>query len=201
MEKLIQVNCDKAKTMIYASDSVKFINKSVSSIEAFNDVINKKVSLVDKGELLYKDMKKLTFDGLTVDPHVGMKLGNSVSDITFINEVDRDEFIKYITEMKGWVKKETQLKPLNAVMWDLAGFIFTPIFAYVMFDKALEIEAGTFVSSDGNSRAERQSRFYDSILVVVGSNGVLIIASVILLYLGYSIYKKYQNPPIVISYE
>jgi hypothetical protein len=201
MEKLIQVNCDKAKTMLYTDDGVRFISKSVSSIDEFNEVMNKKVTLVDKGELLYKDMKKITFEGLTVDPHAGMKIGNSVSDITFVNEVDKDEFIKYIIEMKGWVKKETQLKPLNAVKWDLAGFIFTPIFAYVMYVRAMEITAGTYIADDGNSRSERKSRFFDSILEMIGSSGVLIISGLILLYLGFSIYKKYQNPPIAISYE
>lgn len=201
MEKLIQVNCDKAKTMLYAEDGVRFISKSVNSLAEFNEIINKKVTLVDKGELLYKDMKKLTFDGLTVDPHVGMKLGNSVSDITFTNDVDRDEFIKHIAEMKGWTKKETQLTPLNAVKWDLLGFVLTPIFAYVMYGMALEIEAGTHISAEGFSKSDRKSRFFDSILETIGSTGVLIIATLILLYLGYNIYKKYQNPPIVISYE
>ncbi|HMR90008.1 MAG TPA: hypothetical protein PKD51_17725 [Saprospiraceae bacterium] len=201
MEKLVQVNCDKAKTMLYAEDGVKFISKSVSSIDEFNEIMNKKVTLVDKGELLFKDMKKITFDGFTVDPHVGMKLGNSVSDITFTNESDKEEFIKYISEMKGWSKKETQLTPLNAAKWDLVGFILTPIFAYVMYGRTLEMEAGTFVSVEGNSRSDRKSRFFDSILETIGSTGVLIIAALVLLYFGYSIYKKYQNPPIVISYE
>lgn len=201
MEKLVQVNCDKAKTMLYAEDGVKFISKSVSSIDEFNEIMNKKVTLVDKGELLFKDMKKITFDGFTVDPHVGMKLGNSVSDITFTNESDKEEFIKYISEMKGWSKKETQLTPLNAAKWDLVGFILTPIFAYVMYGRTLEMEAGTFVSVEGNSRSDRKSRFLDTILETIGSTGVLIIAALVLLYFGYSIYKKFQNPPIVISYE
>ncbi len=201
MEKLIQVNCEKAKSMLYAEDGVRFINKSVSSIEEFNDVINKKMTMVDKGELLYKDMKKVTFDGLTVDPHVGMKLGNSVSDITFNNELDRDEFIQHITGIKGWVKKETQLTPINAAKWDLAGFVVTPIFAYVIYCLALKIEAGTHIAAEGYSKSDRKSRFFDSMIEMIGSNGVLIIAALILLYLGYSIYKKYQNPPIVTSYE
>jgi len=201
IEKIIQVSNEKAKSMLYTKDGVQFINKSVNSIDDFNDIINKKMTLVDKGELLYKDMKKITFDGLTVDPNVGMKIGNSVSDITFTNELERDEFINYISEMKGWTKKETQLTPLNAIKWDLAIFIFTLIFGYAMYGRAVEIEAGTFVSEDGNSKADRKSRFFDFILEMVGSIGVLIIACLVLLYLGYSIYKKYQNPPITISYE
>lgn len=201
MNKVISVDNDKAKSMIYYDEGVRFINKSVDSVEAFNEIFNKKLSLTDKGELKYQDMKKLTLNGLVVNPHTKMKLGNSVSDVSFTNENDRDEFIEHVSNLKGWSKKETQLTPLNAAKWDLAGFIITPVMAYFFYNKALKIEVGTLMETSGFSKAARQSRLFDSIMETIGSKGVLIVAVLIFAYLGYSVYKKYKNPPVSISYE
>lgn len=202
MNKIVEVGNEKAKAMIYTLDGVRFINKNVDSVDAFNEIFDKKLTMTDKGELLFSDMKKLNINGLTVDPNAGMKLGNSVSDITFKNENDLNEFVNHVSNLKGWSRKEKQSTIFNAIKWDVLGLIFTPIAAIYARSKALEIESGTFINDvDGYSKANRNERFFNNILETIGSTGVTVIALLVFAYLAYSIYNKYRNPPILVSYE
>lgn len=202
MNKVIKVTNEKAKSLIYTENSVRFIGKEVESIEKFNEIFNKKISMVDKGELKFSDMKKLTVNNLTVNPHAGMKLGNSVSDISFLNESDKEEFIAHVSNIKGWSKKEVLSSPFNAIKWYLFGIVVTPVVAYFMRGRALEMEAGTYISAnDGYSRSDRRGRMADNIVEMIGSTGLVIIASLVLVFFAYMIYKSYKNPPLLVSYE
>lgn len=201
-DRVIEVANEKAKSMIYTDEGVRMINKKVSSVEEFNEVYDKKISLVDKSELLFADMKKLSLDGLKVDPNVGFKFGNSVSDIVFNNQSDMDEFIKHISSVKGWSRVEKQSSVFNAIKWDITGLVVAPIIGFVLRGMALDIESGNFVSDNvGNSRSDRKGRMLESIVEMVGSTGILIIAILATAYFAYSAYKKYQNPPTLVSYE
>lgn len=202
MNKVIEVGNEKAKSMIYTPTSVRFINKKVESIEAFNEIFDKKLTLTDKGEILFSDMKKLEISNLTVDPNAGMKFGNSVSDIEFKNADDLQEFVNYVSQIKGWSKVEKQLSPLNAIKWDVLGLIVAPIATYFFRGMALDMENGVFTSSaDGYSKSERRTRTFENILEMIGSTGILIIGILVIAYFAYSIYKKYHNPPVLVSYE
>jgi hypothetical protein len=201
MDKVIKVANEKAKSMIYTNDGVRFIDKDVDTVEKFNEVFEKKISLTNKGELNFRDMKKLSMDELTVDPHVGMKLGNSVSDIVFKFEADRDEFMNHVSNLKGWSRKEVQSSPLNAMKWSLLGLVVTPFAGNYVRNMALQMEVGTFVGETGTGRSARKAKSFQSLVEMVGSTGVTIIALIALAYFIYSCYSLYKNPPMLVTYE
>ena len=202
--KVIEVSGEKIESLVLAENELQLLNKYFTNIEDFKEQWNKKLTLTTKNKIEYSTIKSITKEDAEDDVIVKYSGALGIAKackIKFTIDQDREDFYTFLQEQKGFTRTEVRLSSLQAsksLLISLAIGIAFSIFAYF---QAVEVTSPDFIESDDTGRSANKARMFHSIVRFLGPNGVLLVALVLIGFLGYKIWNRYKNPPIQLKFE
>ena len=196
--QVIKVSGEKIESLVLGENAIQLADKAFASIEEFQETWNKKLTLVSKSEIKYDSIKSISKeeneDEVVVKSSIGMGIPGETK-FAFANSGDKDAFFDFF-QQKGFTRTDDNLSPMKSAMPYIWGLLASIAISSYAFFEAMSMSAGTFVENEGNSRSARKSRFFDSIIEALGTNGVLLIGLGATAYIAYLAWKRFKNPPM-----
>lgn len=195
----IKVSGEKIECLVVGENSIQLADKAFSSIEEFNETWNKTMTLVSKSEIKYESIKSISKeeneDEVVVKASGAMGIP-SETKFAFVNNSNKDAFFNFFQGQKSFIRTDDTLSPMKSAMPYIWGLLASIAISSYAFFEAMSMNAGTFVATEGNSRGARKSRFFDSIIEMLGTNGVLLLGLGASAFIGYLAWKRFKNPPM-----
>jgi hypothetical protein len=197
--KIISVTGEKIKSLVLAENELQLLNKGFSTIEEFKEQFDKTLTLVSKTKIDYSDIKHITKE--SSDEQVVIKYSGSLGisrecKIEFDIDADREEFYSFLQEQKKFKRTDETMTTLNALKPLLIGLAITLAIAIFGYIQAIDVASPDFIENDDDSRSGRRARLFNSVVRLLGPNGVLLIGTAIVGFILYKIWNRYKNPPI-----
>jgi hypothetical protein len=197
--QIIRASGNKVECLVLAENTIQLMSKVFNSLDEFNEAWNKTLTLATKSEIKYdaiKSISKEEGEDEVLIKYKGLAGMTSEEKLTFPKSSDRDAFYDFFQTEKGFVRTDETMSPLKSVMPYLGGLGVTLLATAYGYYQSVEMANGQFIMEDGYSRAARRRNFIDSIIGMLGTNGVLLLGLGISVYIGYLIWNRYKNPPV-----
>jgi hypothetical protein len=192
-EKLFKVNGSKISTLVCTHDALLLSSQSFDTVEDFNKAWPKTLSLATKTEIKYRSIKSVTKedqeDTLMIKYKAALNMPGECA-FSFEDKTDAEIFYNFLEKEQYFTRIEQRLSPVKAALPYVIGLLFTigiTIFAHF---QAIEIANGT-VDESGS----RKTRMFNNIIALIGDKGVWTIGGLVSVYILYTIWKRYTNPP------
>ncbi|HRI62519.1 MAG TPA: hypothetical protein PK228_22415 [Saprospiraceae bacterium] len=183
------------KSMMLSPEGLRLCNKRFDTPEAFLEKFAKGGGLMNTVITVEFDkVKHFTHreNSKALDiSHKGMGLGMP-GDIEFENgETDVHNVMTYLEKVLGYRRTEAQLGAWKAILPNIFYVALAILFTWVMYGMATNPEQEEF-----SGRRQWFGELMDGFSKMVGPYGVLAIGIGVTGFLGWQLWKKYQNPPV-----
>jgi hypothetical protein len=195
--RLFAVSGNKISSLLIDDDSLKFSSSKFTSADEFREGWNKKISLSTKTEVKFDKIKSVRKEENDEDIMIKYKTVVGVTgecEFKFENQSDNYVFFDYLQKVQLYQKVNEKLSPFKAIKGFLTGLGITIAIIVFCYFHALDMANGTAEESHSG-----KGRMLNKIVEILGDKGVLIVGGAITAYLIYQIYKRYKNPPNMVS--
>ncbi len=197
--QVIKVSGEKLECLVLAEGAIQLMCKLVASIDEFNELWNKKLTLVTKNEIIYEDIKSISKEEGEEQILIKSKLALGIpgeTNVTFDNPEDRESFYHFFQTEKGFIRTDDTLSPFKSAMPYIGGLALSLGATTFGYYRSLQMVGGELSDPEGHSRSDRRERMLNSIIETLGSNGILALGLSISAYIAYKIWDRYKNPPV-----
>lgn len=193
IDKVFPITSKKLSAFIVDEQSILFSSQRKNSFDAFKEEFAKKITLATKHEVKYEEIISITKEESEFDLHLSYKgtLGiTNELEFTFSNADDYEVFLTYLEQKRFFTRTYETLSPFNAIRSQLIWLFISILITIFSYDRAIDIaEEGVDESARG------RFRLYSYLIEFLGDKGVIAVGSIVIMYLGYNIWKRYSNPP------
>lgn len=193
IDKLFPITSKKLSAFIVDEQSILFSSQRKNSFDAFKEEFAKKITLATKHEVKYEEIISITKEESEFNLHLSYKgtLGiTNELEFTFSNADDYEVFLTYLEQKRFFTRTYETLSPFNAIRSQLIWLFISILITIFSYDRAIDIaEEGVDESARG------RFRLYSYLIEFLGDKGVIAVGSIVIMYLGYNIWKRYSNPP------
>lgn len=193
IDKVFPITSKKLSAFIVDDQSILFSSQRKDSFEAFKEEFAKKITLATKHEVKYDEIISITKEESEFDLHLTYKatLGiTNVLDFTFSNPNDYEIFLTYLEQKIFFTRTYETLSPFNAIKTQLIWLFLSILGTIYSYDRAIEI------AKEGvDESAKGKFKLYSYLVEFLGDKGVIAVGAIVIIYLGYNIWKRYSNPP------
>lgn len=196
-EKVFKITGQSVANFIIDGNSIKMMNKSFDSFEAFNEEWAKKLSLAHKTEIKLDKIKIIKKENDSNDVIISYKyLGFFPMEAEFSFDIpgEFDEFCQYFVKVLFFKFENGQLSPFKAIKNYLIGLLMATVAGVFCYIQAVEIASGKEVGTGSG-----KSKLFNTIIGALGEMGVLAISLAGISFILYKIWTRYQKPPIQTS--
>ena len=183
------------KSMMLSPEGLRLCNKRYDTPEAFREKFAKGGGLLNTVITVEFDKVKYfthreNSKALGIS-HKGMGLGMP-GDIEFEEgETDVHNVMTYLEKVLGYRRTEAQLSAGKAILPNVFYVAFAILATWVLFGMANDPNPAEF-----NGRRQWAGQLADSFSKTIGPIGVLVLGMGITGFLGWQLWKKFNNPPV-----
>lgn len=193
IDKVFSVSGSKISSMVVDEDSLKFSGSSYNSLPNFQENWGKKLTLTNKVEIKYNDMKSIKKEDSSDEIKVSYtSIGVLPNEVlfSFKNADETDVFFDYLVKRQYFQKSSEQLSVFKAIRSYLYWLIITIGITWVGYYMALGINERV-----PHEPTRAKARLFYEIVKILGVEGVIIVGVLIASFIFYKIWARYQNPP------
>ena len=193
IDKVFPITSKKLSAFIVDDQRILFSSQRKDSFNAFKEEFAKKITLATKYEVKYEEIISITKEESEFDLHLTYKgtLGiTNELEFTFSNADDYEVFLTYLEQKRFFTRNYETLSPFNAIRSQLIWMFISILVTIFSYDRAMDI------AKEGIDESAR-GRFilYSYLVEFLGDKGVIAVGAIVIIYLGYNIWKRYTNPP------
>jgi len=196
---IFNVSGEKIASLHITDTSFQFSSASFKDTSAFEEAWQKTLTLNTKTEVKFDKITSITKEDN--DNEICINYKNSLGlpsscNFSFDNEADTIIFFDFLTTHLQLNQTEEKLSPFKAItshLFWLAFIVGATAFAYYM---ALEMANGE-VSEGGRGKV----RAFKALIEVLGEKGVLAVGGIVVVIMGYFIWKRVEKPPVLIKFQ
>lgn len=193
IDKVFPITSKKLSAFIVDEQSILFSSQRKNSFDAFKEEFAKKITLATKHEVKYEEIISITKEESEFNLHLSYKgtLGiTNELEFTFSNADDYEVFLTYLEQKRFFTRTYETLSPFNAIRSQLIWLFISILITIFSYDRAIDI------AKEGVDESARgRFRLYSYLIEFLGDKGVIAVGSIVIMYLGYNIWKRYSNPP------
>ena len=191
--QIFKVGGYKIKTISLISDEIRLLDFHASSFDDFNTVWenpsteNKQIIKYDNIKSISNEEKnnKITIEKLDENKPI-------ITEIGFLSIDETNRFLNFFQFEKNFTRTDNRLSPSEALVPDIWYLLFGVVATIFFYFQSAALNA----NPDVHSRTFKRT-ILKSILLALGPNGVLFIGVSFGLIIGYSLWKRYSNPPVI----
>lgn len=201
-QKIILVDGEKIESMVLAENEIQLLNKTFDSMEEFDAAWKKKITLTNKVKIEYSEIKSITKEEAEEEIEIkySSSLGTKTCKITFQDNEDRSAFYAFLIDEKGFARTDERISAFAASKTLLISLVVVAAIAVFGYLEAVAMQSPDFVENDSSSRSGRRARLFHSVLGYLGPNGTLLVGLAIVGFIGYKLWMRYTNPPVVTKF-
>lgn len=182
------------KSMMLSPEGLLLSSKRFDTPEAFREGFAKGGLLATMTTASYDKIKSFSSHGnnktLSVN-HKGIGLGMP-GDLNFENgATDVHNILTYLEKVQGYNRTEAQMGAGKAILPNVFYVAFSLLCTFGMYGMANDPNPAEF-----SGRRQWAGQLADSLSKSIGPVGVLLLGIGITGFLGWQLWKKYQNPPV-----
>ncbi len=185
---LVHLVSEKFKTLVYSSNSLRFVDKNIASLEDFEKTWEKKLTTAIKMEIPLDSILQI-FKNSDSEGYFVKTNGRYFSKyhIQFIKKEDQENFINFLKTNLKFTYSEEPLSNKKDILLSIFYLFLILVFTYFMYNMACKETMGELVDPVGYSKTDRNNRFFNFIVRFLGKPGILILG------IGGFIYTFYKN--------
>lgn len=185
---LVHLVSEKFKTLVYSSNSLRFVDKNIASLEDFEKTWEKKLTTAIKMEIPLDSILQI-FKNSDSEGYFVKTNGRYFSKyhIQFIKKEDQENFINFLKTNLKFTYSEEPLSNKKDILLSIFYLFLILVFTYFMYSMACKETMGELVDPVGYSKTDRNNRFFNFIVRFLGKPGILILG------IGGFIYTFYKN--------
>jgi len=193
IDRVFPITSKKLSAFIVDEQSILFSSQRKNSFEAFKEEFAKKITLATKYEVKYEDIISITKEESEFDLHLTYKGALGITnelEFTFSKSDDYEVFLTYLEQKRFFTRTYETLSPFNAIRSQLIWLFLSILGTIFFYDRAIDI------AKEGVDESERgKVRVLNYLIEFLGDKGVIAVGALLIIYLGYNIWKRYTNPP------
>jgi hypothetical protein len=201
LNTLLSVSGTKVQSLVINDISFRFIDKSYNSIEDFEAGWGKSLNLATKQEIKLDKIKKITSeagdDDITL-AYKGMIAGASQT-FSFSDPAQKETFFRFMETELGYRREEETLTSFKAIQGQVGIMAFLLAVIGYALKIASDMEAGAYEATEGYSRSSRNARFFENIVQMLGTTGLIVAGLLVIGIFGYIIRQRLKNPPVKVT--
>lgn len=193
IDKVFPITSKKLSAFIVDEQSILFSSQRKNSFDAFKEEFAKKITLATKHEVKYEEIISITKEESEFDLHLSYKRTLGITnelEFTFSNADDYEVFLTYLEQKRFFTRTYETLSPFNAIRSQLIWLFISILITIFSYDRAIDID-----KEGVDESARGRFRLYSYLIEFLGDKGVIAVGSIVIMYLGYNIWKRYSNPP------
>src|SRR5687768_6481315 len=202
MENIIyEISGAHMKSLMLTNDEIWVSSGSHSTVEKLEKSANSTGLMQSGQKISLASIYQITFNERSSSVKfffVNAKGKNDNLNIAFDSKERANEVANFIGNKLGLTRNVNEESKIKAMLPNALGLLIAIICTYAI---------GTVESADeiNTDSVRGKNRLGASILrklhETIGQTGILILGTLIVLYLAYTIYKRYNNPAKVITYS
>jgi len=193
IDKVFPITSKKLSAFIVDDQRILFSSQRKDSFNAFKEEFAKKITLATKHEVKYEDIISITKEEAEFDLHLTYKGALGITnelEFTFSKSDDYEVFLTYLEQKRFFTRTYETLSPFNAIRSQLIWLFLSILGTIFFYDRAIDI------AKEGVDESERgKVRVLNYLIEFLGDKGVIAVGAIVIIYLGYNIWKRYTNPP------
>lgn len=193
MDKVFAVSGNKISSLVIEENSLKFSSSSFRDISDFQENWDKKLTLTNKFEVKYSDIKSIKKEDSSDEIKISYtSIGVLPSEVlfSFKNADDIDVFFEYLVKQQYFQKSSEKLSSFKAIRNNIFWLVITIGITWLGYYMALGIDEG-----ETYEPTRAKTRLFYEIIKILGVEGVMIVGVLIASFISYKIWIRYQNPP------
>lgn len=199
---VIPIDLKGAETMIVRPEGFQILNKTFSDVADFEAAYEKGGLLSGKQSISFSDVKAIRYEhggsAIKLD-YVGMGL-TKPGEIGISSVETQNQLFDYLEKKAGFRRSEQQVGSFKAILSNLFYVGLAAVMTWGAYSTAVETESG-LVHGEVTGRRRGLKRLFMTISDTLGSTGCLLVGGAITAFLGYLLFKKFQNPPTETRFE